>query len=404
MGPALHKVNHLTRLHNRSFFWLYSIFLILPIISHAISVKTYSYDEYGNLKEMTDPRGLTSQYHYDLLNRLEEVDYPDGKKVKYSYDLSGIRTKMEDYRGATLFEPDEFGRIIKVTFPDGQSVSYLYDSENNLIQLVYPDGSEVEYTYDLSNRLETVKDASGVTRFEYDELSNTLKKKTLPNGITTEYHYHLTRKISNVVHKQADGRLIEEFLYEYDANGNRIKIEKIKPDSRSHVIYIYDKLNRVVKAEYSDGFFEHFSYDGAGNRLSKTTPQGTISYKYEDEEKRLVKAGNTIFAYDSAGNLIRKSSPDQNAIYTYDINNRLISYLDESNNISFEYDGDGNRISKTVNGVRTEYLNNLVAPITHVLLKRVQDNQWWFWKRDKTIRYIYGGSRISQFSEGKNQF
>ncbi|MGC2595351.1 MAG: RHS repeat domain-containing protein [Rhabdochlamydiaceae bacterium] len=77
---------------------------------------------------------------------------PDGKNVKYSYDLSGVRTKMEDHHGITLFEPDEFGRINKVTFPDGQSVSYRYDLEGNLIRLIYPDGIEVEYTYDLSNR------------------------------------------------------------------------------------------------------------------------------------------------------------------------------------------------------------------------------------------------------------
>ncbi len=85
----------------------------------------------------------------------------------------------------------------------------------------------------------------------------------------------------------------------------------------------------------------------------------------------------------------------------YDVNNRLISYSDEANKVSFEYDGDGNRISKTVNGVRTEYVNDLTAPITQVLLKRVQGN---WQKEETTIRYVYGGSRISQSAEDKTQF
>ena len=46
---------------------------IVPGLAHAISVKTYSYDKYGNLQEITDPRGLTTRYQYDLLNRLAEI-------------------------------------------------------------------------------------------------------------------------------------------------------------------------------------------------------------------------------------------------------------------------------------------------------------------------------------------
>ncbi len=391
----------LINLYKRVFFFLWSALLILPAVSNASSIKSYSYDEYGNLKEITDPRGLISQFHYDLLDRLEEIDYSDGKKVKYSYDLMGFRKSMEDHRGITLFEPDEFGQINKITFPNGNAVSYRYDTEGNLTKIIYPDNAEVEYTYDLSNRLKTVKDPSGITEFEYDELSNALRKETLPNGITTEYKYHKTRKISNVIHKKSDGNLIEEFRYAYDENGNRTKIEKITPSGSSYVIYTYDKLNRVENAEYSDGFFEKFSYDGAGNRRSKTTQQGKITYEYEDDENRLVKAGDTTFIYDLAGNLIKKSSPSHTAIYTYDINNRLLSYSDESNKVIFEYDGDGNRISKTVNGMRTEYVNDLVASTSQVLLKRVQDNRL---KGEKTIRYVYGGSRISQVAEGKTEF
>jgi len=333
-----------------TFLWGFS--LLIPSLSDAVSARSYSYDRYGNLQEVIDPRGFITQYHYDCLNRVEKISFPDGKNVKYSYDLNGVRIKMEDHHGVTLFEPDEFGQINKVTFPNGQSISYRYDLEGNLIKLIYPDGAEIEYSYDLSNRLETIKDFSGITKFEYDELNNTLKRKTLPNGVTTEYRYHKTRKTSHIIHCKADGSLIEEFRHTYEENGNRSKIEKISRDEHSHVIYTYDKLNRVTRADYSDGFFEEFSYDGAGNRRSKTTPQGAITYEY-DEENRLKKVGDTTYKYDLSGNLIEKSSPGHKATYCYSFDNRLISYLDDSNQVTFEYDGDRNRISKTVNGIRT---------------------------------------------------
>lgn len=391
----------LGNIRHQAFFFLCSILLILPSISNAVSVKSYSYDEYGNLKEVIDPRGLKSHYQYDLLNRLEAIHYSDGQEVKYSYDLMDFRRSLKDQHGTTLFEPDQFGRIIKVTFPNGDTVSYRYDTEGNVTKITYPDKTEVEYAYDLSNRLKTVKDLSGTTTFEYDELSNTLKKKIFPNGVTTEYRYHQTRKISNVIHTKSDGSLIEEYRYGYDEYGNRVKIEKITPDSESYVLYTYDCHNRIIQTDYSSGFFEKFSYDGAGNRLKKTTPHATTTYEYENSENRLVKAGDTLFVYDAAGNLIKKSSPDRMASYTYDANNHLISYSDESNTISFEYDGDGNRISKTVNGVRTDYVNDLVAPTTQVLFKRVE-GAWW--KGEKTIRYVYGGSRISQSAGEKTHF
>jgi RHS repeat-associated protein len=376
------------------------LLLLFPGTSNALSTRSYSYDLSGNLHKIIDPRGFTTQYRYDLLDRLEEIEYPDGRNVKYSYDLSGNRTSIEDWQGVTLFEPDEFGQIKKVTFPNGKIVSYDYDTEGNLIKLAYPDNTEVEYTYDLANRLKSVKDFSGTTRFEYDESNNSLKKKTLPNGISTEYRYHLNRKISNVIHKRPNDELIEEFRYDYDENGNRTKIEKISPKESSNVIYTYDKLDRVTKAQYSNGFFETFSYDGAGNRRTKTTPQGTINYDY-DEENRLKKAGDVSYEYDLAGNLIKKTSPGHEVKYTYDFENRLISYSDESKEVFFEYDGDGNRIAKTVNGIRTEYINDLVAPVSQVLLKKVGGKGR---KPEASVIYVYGGSRISQSTGGKSEF
>jgi YD repeat-containing protein len=129
------KLSLFYRFHRLLFVFLWILFLFIPSFSNAASIKSYSYDQYGNLQEVTDPRGFTTQYYYDRLNRVEKISFPDGENVNYSYDLNGVRIKMEDRHGVTLFEPDEFGQINKVTFPNGQSVAYRYDLEGNLIKL-----------------------------------------------------------------------------------------------------------------------------------------------------------------------------------------------------------------------------------------------------------------------------
>jgi len=368
--------------------------------AYAVSTKSYQYDDNDNIIQITDPRDISLTYEYDNFNRLILKKYPNGRKVEYEYDNIGHRTKVTDDYKTTSFKYDIFGNISKITFPNSESVQYLYDPLGKLLKLTYPDNSEIYYSYDHSGRLSEIKDVSGTTKYEYDERLNVLKKKILPNGTSTEFIYNAARRISNVIHKNKEGELIEEYGYEYDSNGNREKIEKITSSEQSNSSYVYDKLNRVKKVKYSNDFFELYTYDELGNRISKTTPNGTVKYEY-NEENRLIKAGDTNFGYDNAGNLNKKVSSGRTAEYKYDADNLLISYVDNSNRIEFEYDSDGNRTAKIVNGVRTEYINDLASPISQVLLKRVQKR---FFNEEKLIRYVYGSSKISQSCNGETQF
>ena len=44
----------------------------------------------------------------------------------------------------------------------------------------------------------------------------------------------------------------------------------------ANFVYTYDSLNRLTNAAYSDGSLESYSYDSAGNRLSRITSAATI--------------------------------------------------------------------------------------------------------------------------------
>jgi RHS repeat-associated protein len=153
----------------------------------------------------------------------------------------------------------------------------------------------------------------------------------------------------------------------------------IEPEFVSATIeYTYDALSRLKEANYADGNYFRYAYDANGNRLSETTPAGTVASVY-DAANRLVSVGGVTYTWDDNGNLLS----DGVNTYTYDHANRLTSVTQGANVSTYAYNGDGDRVSQTVNGTTTNYTLDLNAGLTQVLA-------------DNTTTYLYGLNRIGQ--------
>lgn len=121
--------------------------------------------------------------------------------------------------------------------------------------------------------------------------------------------------------------------------------------------------------------------DPVGNRLSDTSSlagvtSGSFSYNPGDE-----LASET---YDANGNV---TAANGNA-YQYDSQNELVSM--NGGAVSMVYDGDGNRVSKTVNGVTTRYLVDELNPTGYAQVVEETVNG----APQRT--YTYGLQRISE--------
>jgi RHS repeat-associated protein len=84
-----------------------------------------------------------------------------------------------------------------------------------------------------------------------------------------------------------------------------------------------------------------------------------------------------------------KSGGGNNTSYTWDWRDRLIAVSPQpGDNTSYEYDGDGTRVSQTRDGVKTKYINDVALPIVQVLCETDISG---------TIQatYIYGKNLIS---------
>jgi RHS repeat-associated protein len=332
---------------------------------------TYSYDAVGNLISVLDAKDRTTHYGYDPLNRLTTVNYATSPDVSFSYDRMGNRLTMQDSTGITQYSYDELYRLRDVTYPGRWAVIYGYDNIGNRTSLRYPDGLTVDYTYDAADRLTRAGNASlGYAEYSYDD-ADLLTQTSLPNGTSTAYRYDAADRLIGIAHSQ-NNKLFAFYNYTLDAVGNRLSMV----DNQGTTTYSYDALYRLASVTYPDQSWTNYTYDPVGNRLTMVSPGKTVNYAY-DAADRLTAVGTQVYNWDNNGNLLS----DGLRTYRYDDANRLTQARQGTSTTSYAYNGDGDRMSQTVNGTVTNYKLDVNTDLPIVLTEQ---------KGSTTTRYLYG--------------
>ncbi len=332
--------------------------------------ETYHYDLVGNLTALTDFNGRTTAYAYDALNRLTQRT-PDAASdeppVTFTYTATDRRADMTDASGVTAYAYDLRDRLTQKTWtPAGQafnlSLAYTYDAAGNVasIRSASPNGADVGYEYDGLSRLVTANDARlGRTTFSYDAVGN-LNGYVYPNGVLTTNQFDRLHRVTGVASVNDQLALINRYNYTLNASGKRLAVEE---PGRRRVDYTYDNLYRLTREAITGAqgtLGVNYSYDAVGNRLTRDTQP----YGYDDNDR---VGGAT---YDANGNTVSAliqnpvSGIPNPVIDQYDFEDRLKNR--NSGQITVVYDGDGNRVSKTVNGVTIYYLVDELNPSGYV--------------------------------------
>ena len=316
--------------------------------------ETYAYDLAGNLTSRTDFRGKTTTFAHDVMNRVLSKT-PDASlgetAVTFAYTVTGQRKTMTDASGTTNYIYDPRDRLVSKATPQG-TLSYTYDGASNLktVRSSNANGVTINYSYDTLNRLSTVNDnrlSGGTTTYTYD-LNGNLESTTYPNEVRTTYNYDNLNRLKNI--NAAKGATLASYAYTLGAAGNRLSV--IEADGRA-VNYTYDALYRLTGETISNDTIAtnngsiNYTYDAVGNRLKRTStvvaiPSTDSTY---DANDRL-----TTDTYDANGN----TTVSNGNAYQYNFENRLTSL--NGGAVTFVYDGDGNRVAKTVGGVTIKYL------------------------------------------------
>lgn len=118
-------------------------------------------------------------------------------------------------------------------------------------------------------------------------------------------------------------------------------------DDQGTATFEYDDLDRLTAADYPGSDNYAYSFDPVGNLTAITTPSGTTTRSYDAAER----ISNSGFVYDANGALLT----DGTRSFTYDVLGRLTGVTGPSLSANYILDGEGNRLSETVNNVNTEF-------------------------------------------------
>ncbi len=282
---------------------------------------------------------------------------------------------------------DVLGRAIQ-KFQQIGSINYQLSAEYTLAgsikTLTYPSNRTITNTYDQAGRLTGFSGnlGDGVTRtyatgISYSPLGGLLKEQFGTNAaVYHKVHYNSRSQICDVRASNVNdewggelGVLVNHYSTAWvhcgtgpDNNGNLLMSQTIINSVYFEDRYSYDSLNRLTAvSEYQNGTTltgtQEYDYDRWGNRTIKpTSTLGTNKqFTVNAVNNRLtVPSGQTgVMSYDAAGNLTNDTYTGAGN-RTYDAENKITSAWGGNNQAQlYRYDGSGQRIKRTVDGVET---------------------------------------------------
>jgi RHS repeat-associated protein len=343
----------------------------------------YTYDAVGNLTGVIDALGETTLYGFNQNNYLTSVTDPrnTGTPTQFGYDnMDHVMARTDALLKADNRQYDLNGDLVCYTDRKGQITVYTYDGLNRRTGAVYGAAScaattssnTAAYTYDGGNRLTAIVDSvSGNITRQYDGLDN-LTYESTPQGSVT-YHTDAAGRRKDMT---VTGQPIVTYSWDdanrlrgitqgtttasinYDTLGRRTSLTL---PNGVNVQYTYDAASHLTGITYANGGTIlgtlNYTYDSSGRRtqLSSAIAQATVpaavaSTSY-NAANQLKQWGSSALTYDADANL----QTDGTNTYSWSVRNQLASITGASA-ATFQYDGLGRRVSKTINGASTAFL------------------------------------------------
>jgi RHS repeat-associated protein len=319
----------------------------------------FAYDLEGNPLYQTNFNGVIITNQYDWGNRLTSQASVNGYHVSYAFNPTGVRTNMVDMSGVTAYFYDTMSRLTNkaVSWTNGPTlaVNYAYSTNGSVTALWSGSASGVTnaYQYDLLGRLTNVlANGNAAAGYGYDLVGN-LQSLKYGNGVTNWYQYDPQNRLTNLVWK-AGGTLVANFAYTLGPTGNRLALTETNDGTIRSYSWAYDSLYRLTQETLSGGTSGTltYGYDPVGNRTSRTSSPTLPNQANTFTANDWLASDN----YDNNGNTTNSAGN----FYRYDALNRLTNVNNGA--ILVAYDGDGNRVRKTISGTTTYYLVDDLNP------------------------------------------
>ena len=380
----------------------YSSLVIIELYRYFLKVTdkegketTYTYNTKHQQTSMTTPNGIKTSSVYDGFGNItsstitnssnsqsiktETVYTTDGAFVSETKDEDGYSTKYQYHQLLGLIDTitDAKNHITDYTYDSNDllddrkiyEISWGYDNLDRLVcesRTINGQTSKQTYTYNNKQLLSQLNLGSNVSlNYGYDAFERLTQKTIDTQGtdIQTSYTYATSQRGSNFTTSKVQTETIGDtsYHYTYDEVGNITQIVMMRGSLTQVIQYEYDENNQLIRENnQQSGLTTIYYYDGAGNISDKTM------YPYSTEEELRFPITSIYYSY---GNTNKLTSYNYSSI-TYDSLGNPTNYLGKSmswegrqlktvnsgsNSISYTYNSDGLRRTKTVNGQTTVY-------------------------------------------------
>lgn len=309
-----------------------------------------------NLYEVTD----VYEYNYDSLNNVESSVYEKNGVQQLSYNYGDLYDKFE--RVLTISGNLSYEASLTI------NKDKVFDRVKSTVDSFTKDGAITEFTntYTYNNKNLLTKNVVGsynsnITYDGIDRLSGYIAKKN-----------------STVIINQT-------FVYDSYTNSgtsyttNRIKSITDNLNASNEISNTYNSVGLISSVSYNNQT-NNYTYDSA-NRLKTETINGTtVSYAYNNNNSITSTTGGSYganYGYDSLGRLITFTQSGATKHFRYDEMGNPTMYKGASttdldnlvwtqgrklesgtlngNSFAYQYDMNGMRYKKNVNGNETEY-------------------------------------------------
>ncbi|MER5359653.1 RHS repeat-associated core domain-containing protein [Streptomyces sp. NPDC002785] len=216
-------------------------------------------------------------YGFDEIGNLQEINNSSAAPLRLTYDPQARITSWTDRNDSTF--------------------RYVYDGEGRVVRTVGPNGflsstfSYGDVHHETGHRITRYTDSTGATSAFYINESHQVVAESDPLGGMTHYEFDAFDQL--LAQTDALGHVTR---FNRDAGGDLVAL--VAPDG-ARTTAVYNELHLPVEVTERGGVRRRYAYDGSGNLVADIDPTGArTAYEYNDR-------GGLTAARDAVGDVTR---------------------------------------------------------------------------------------------------
>ena len=324
-------------------------YFLTSVVDPETGTTTYGRDAVGNMTSST-VGGRTTNFTYDGLNRLTNISYPNGQSVAIGYLGNGRVSSVTTAQATRTYSYDANANLVSETLSVGGrsfTVGYSYNTNDALATITYPVTNDViSYNPDALGRPTAASPfVTSVSHFS----SGNVSAMSYANGVAMSFQENARNWPSSL--SATTPFVLLNRSHSYDGVGNVTQITDTANPTQS-MSMSYDAISELTSASGPWGA-ANLTYDSVGNLKTYNLGGALRSYSYASGN-RLTSFNSQFLTYDGYGNV---TSDGIHSLQYDDASNLTCVDCPATGQITYVYDGNNRRVTRTQNGVTTYFVH-----------------------------------------------